>query len=286
MSETFSLAIQPAIDLQATLMGGQAFRWKEQENGWFSGVVKGSLVKVKEAEGGVEFRGNRTESELRPLLESYFRLDDDIEAIHGELSRDPIIARLIREYPGLRLLRQDPWECLVAYCCSAPNSVQGITRLVEKLAKELGDPLECCGQELYIFPSPERIADVTEAKLREMGLGLHAPRIVRVSAEVSNGSLNLDWLRAAPYPEVKKTLMNYRGIKHKVAACVSLFSLDKMEAFPVDRNIGKALVRYCFPELRETQLRTLEKRGEQHFGQYAGYAGQFLFHDMRQKSTR
>ena len=77
--------------------------------------------------------------------------------------------------------------------------------------------------------------------------------------------------------------MSYRGIKHKVAACVSLFSLDKTEAFPVDRNIGKALVENCFPELRETQLRTLEKRGEQRFGQYAGYAGQFLFHDMRER---
>ena len=204
MIETHFLAVDSPVDLEATLMGGQAFRWVIFRAAWYSGVIQDCLVNLRAAKGGIEYRSQYERARMGPLLESYFRLDDDIQAIRAELSRDPIIGKLIHKYPGLRLLRQDPWECLVAYCCSAPNSVKGITRLVEKLALDFGEPLECDGQKLNTFPNPARIASTTEMGLREKGFGLHAPRIFRVSNAVSNGSLDLDWLRVAPYQSVKK----------------------------------------------------------------------------------
>lgn len=262
-------------------MGGQAFRWVQLEDGWYSGVIRDCLVNVRSQEGGIEYRSNRKDEQVRPLLKSYFRLDDDIRAIHAQLSRNATMSHLINKYPGLRLLRQEPWECLVAYCCSAPNSVHGITRLVQKLSSEFGNRLTLDGQINYTFPSPVQLAGLSEMELRGRGFGLHAPRVFTIACAVSNGCLDLAGLREASYPKAKGALMKFRGISHKVASCVSLFLLDKLEAFPVDRNISRALVKYCFADLRETQLRTLEKRGESHFGQYAGYAGQLLFHDIR-----
>ena len=271
------------LDLKISLLMGQAFRWRP-DGEWFSGVVRGQLIRVRQVSSGLlEFHGcPGPDDYVAELLRDYLRLDEDILAIYREISvKDRSIGELVQKYSGLRVLRQEPWECLIAYCCSAPNSVQGIARLVERLATEYGESLELGSEGGHTLPTPERLADVSERELRHKGFGLHAPRMLTLAREVSNGSLNLDGLRTATYQEAKNTLMTYKGIKHKVASCISLFSLDKMEAFPVDRNISRALVNYCFPGLRETWLRTLETRGQEHFGRYAGYAGQFLFYDKR-----
>ena len=164
-----------------------------------------------------------------------------------------------------------------ANCCSAPNSVSGISRLVEKLAKSYGEPLGTAGEGAHTFPSPSALSKVDEFELRREGFGLHSARIARVAQDVANGDLDLEQLRVMPYQEAKKRLMAYKGIKDKVANCVLLFSLDKNEAFPVDRNIGRALVKFSFNYLSETELKTLEKRGHEHFGQCAGYAGRSCF---------
>ncbi len=161
-----------------------------------------------------------------------------------------------------------------ANCCSAPNSVSGISRLVEKLAKSYGEPLGTAGEGAHTFPSPSALSKVDEFELRREGFGLHS---ARVAQDVANGDLDLEQLRVMPYQEAKMRLMAYKGIKDKVANCVLLFSLDKNEAFPVDRNIGRALVKFSFNYLSETELKTLEKRGHEHFGQCAGYAGRSCF---------
>ena len=148
MADIYLLPVHPPIDMEATLMGGQAFRWKKDSDGWFSGVVQGCFLRLRAAKAEIEFVSSLPEDQSRLLLTRYFRLDDDIQTIHGELSRDPAIAQLIQKYAGLRLLRQDPWECLV---CLPVVPLQiastGSNRLVEKLAMDrladaFGSPID------------------------------------------------------------------------------------------------------------------------------------------------
>lgn len=273
------------LDLKISLTMGQAFRWKASGDGWFSGVVQGQHIQVhKIREGLLEFRGQPgPDAEIARILKTYLRLKEDIAAIYDCLSkRDGKIAELVAKHRGLRILRQEPWECLIAYCCSAPNSVPQISRLVERLAKHYGEPIALDNAVRHRFPPPERLATVDETELRLRKFGLHARRISLISQEVANGSLNLDALREREVScsEVRNRLKSYRGISDKIADCVSLFSLDKPDAFPIDRHIRNALSGY-FPGRKTPSDAKLRDWALDHFGPYAGYAGQFLFYAER-----
>ena len=278
------------LDLKISLTMGQAFRWQKCSNGWFSGVVQGQHIQVhKIREGLLEFRGQPgPDAALAAILKTYLRLDEDIAAIYADLSnRDGKVAELIAKYPGLRILRQEPWECLIAYCCSAPNSVPQISRLVERLAGHYGEPIALDNAVRHRFPPPELLAAVDEAKLRQLKFGLHARRISLISREVAIGSLNLDALREKEVScsEVRSRLKSYRGISDKIADCVSLFSLDKPDAFPIDRHIRNALSGY-FPGRKTPPDAKLRDWAQSYFGPNAGYAGQFLFYEQRRKQAK
>ena len=278
------------LDLKISLTMGQAFRWKADGNCWISGVVQGQFIQVRQVrEGLLEFRGQPgPDAALAAILKNYLRLDEDIAAIYADLSnRDGKIAELIAKYPGLWILRQEPWECLIAYCCSAPNSVPQISRLVERLAKHYGEPIALDSAVRNRFPPPERLATVDEAELRLRKFGLHAPRISLISQEVANGSLILDALREREVScsEVRSRLKSYRGISDKIADCVSLFSLDKPDAFPIDRHIRNALAGY-FPGVKMPSDGRLRDWAQGYFVPNAGYAGQFLFYAQRRKQAK
>lgn len=278
-------ASQP-LDLQISLLMGQAFRWRPERDGWFSGVVSGQFIQIRKVRDGLlEFQATPgPDNTAAAILRNYLRLDDAIKATQANLShRDPKIKELVEQYPGLRILRQEPWECLVAYCCSAPNSVPQIRSLVERLAEHYGEPIPLNSAVQHCFPTPERLAMVGEAELRRLRFGLHSRRIALISREVASGSLNLDALREreTPCSEVRNCLKSYRGISDKIADCVSLFSLDKPEAFPIDRHIRKALSDYYFPVGKTPSDAKLRDWAQKHFGAYAGYAGQFLFYAER-----
>ena len=192
------------FDLAASLESGQAFRWiREQEgaHGWFSGVVQGNLIRIRQTNRGtVEFHSSQPVELTRHLLHSYFRLDDDMEAIYREISRDEVKA-LVQKYWGLRLLRQEPWECLVAYLCSGNNSVARISQIVEKLAESFGHPIRLGDATRYSFPTPERLAMVGQEELEALRLGLNrGVNIHRAAGEVSAGALDLYTLTEMPYP--------------------------------------------------------------------------------------
>ena len=253
---------------------------------------------MRRTERGVEYKSD-SDCDLTRLLSSYFRLDDDIEAIYADISRDDWMATLVEKYHGLRLLRQDPWECMVAYICSAPNSVKGITTCVEKIAEGIGQPIELCSDERYTFPTPEEVFGAGLERLKGLNLGLdRAEYIFAAANRVCCGDLDLEKLASQPYTEATWRLMEKysasrkaaNGIGNKVANCITLFALDKLDAFPVDVHIGRALTKWydnCpMPEnsqsLSDGQYREIVRWAHCRFGKNAGYASQFLFHEQRQ----
>lgn len=275
--------------LEADWLNAQAFRWTERR-GWFYGIVGGALIKVRNADGGdgIEFEGDAREEAVR----SYFRLNEDITAIHAALRKaDPKhMPGLIKDYGHIRVLRQDPWECLVAYICSANASVDSIRGKLNKLANCCGDTLTLDGVTCRSVPSAEQLKDVGVEKLHGLELGL--PRIPvtlnAVATDVAEGKLRLDDLSRKPLAEARKRLKNdrkgngYRGIGPKIADCVCLFSLGKDDAFPVDTNIGDALQEYYGKKYTPGAENVgLLEWAHATFGPNAGYAGQLLFLDQR-----
>lgn len=288
LERTGRLAIDQPFNLAESLESGQAHRWKHLGNGWYSGVLGPWLIHIQQVSGGVQYCATGADDDANPgllqsLLRSYFRLDDDIRAIYGEIRRDRRVAEMVARYPGLRILRQDPWECTVAFICSATSNIPRIHQNMEAMADSLGDPLELDGEVRHTFPSAEQLASAGEGFLRELGLGFRAPYVVAAAQWVCDGELDLDELVRLPYPETKARLMECYGIGAKIADCIAVFSLEKLQAFPVDVWVRRALAEWYFPMQKKPPDRAMVEWAQEHFGQYAGYSQQYLFHARRRE---
>ena len=287
------------LDLKATFDCGQAFRWRETRAAdgaaVFEGVIFGNLVRARQDGGEVSFASEpAAPSEFRPRLEEYLGLNHDLQAISAALSVDAPLAGIIPKYPGLRILCQEPWECLVSFICSANNNIKRISQNVEDISAAFGERIETSdAAPRYAFPSPSAVAAGGEAALRELRIGYKAKYVHQAAIMVAEGEIDLAALRAAPYETALESVTRFPGVADKVGNCVALFSLDKLESFPVDVHIHRA-VWDNYPETREIvpsphalpkrkpsppQVRRVRQWARARFGENAGYANQYLFYD-------
>ncbi len=280
-----TLAIDQTFDLDKCLYQAQDFRWRPIGDGSHSGVLHGNLVLIRQNGNSLEYRAH---SDLSELLTSYFRLDEDIEAVYEHISSiDCTVARLVEEYPGLRVLRQpDPWECMVAYICSANSNIAKIRKSVEGIADALGKKLELDGEVRHAFPTVAETLDSGD-RLKELSLGLDRhKKIIAAAKRIHSGELDLCRLTRpeVTYGEAKVLLTACYGIGPKVADCIALFALGKTQAFPVDTWVRRAVADY-FPGL-ELYDEAIVQWAQDRFGMYAGYANQFLFTGQFMQAAR
>lgn len=284
------------VDLEASLLGGQAHRWK-REGEWYGGVLRGNLILIRQQGQAIEFLSSPSVPQgMIPAIRDHLRLDDDLKAIQYEIASDPNVAAQVERYPGLRVLRQDPWECLIAYICSANSNIETIHRNMERLSDGFGEPLALPRPDpapegdgtvrRSAFPTPVDLAEAGEAELRRLRLGFRAPYVHQAAIAVAERRLDLDYLVNAPYPEAKSALMALKGIGDKIADCIALMSLEKAQAFPIDVWVRRALADWYFPGQKTPANRALLEWAQGYFGRYAGYANQYLFHGRRLRDKK
>jgi N-glycosylase/DNA lyase len=274
--------------LDATLCCGQVFRW-EKRGGWWLGVVGDRVVKVQQAGDVLDFSGVD-----EAFVRSYFGLDDDLGRIRREIGRDEYVRAALREFWGLHIVRQEPWECLASFICATYKSVAAICQMLLRLSVRFGEHVVFEGGEFFGFPSAERLARASLEELEVCGLGYRA-RYVSATAKRVAGGYDLAALRKMPYEEARKELLEFPGVGLKVADCVLLFSLGRLEAFPVDVWVKRVLLRHYaehFEEgfvkslsgqggLSDSQYERLSGFGRKYFGGFAGYAQEYLYHYER-----
>jgi N-glycosylase/DNA lyase len=275
------LRILGPLDLALTFTCGQAFRWRPDDgaDGAWSGVVGRTELRVGPAKPGetlrVEVRGR---DPGRVALIRYFRLDEHPEShlVHEE-------AGALRAIPGfmpllgLRLLRQDPWEATASFVCSAAANIRKITACVEGIAAQWGEPIP--GSTRRAFPGPEVVARAAERDLRSLGLGFRAPYLLESARLIARGDLG-SWerLRRVPIAEARAALCDLPGVGPKIADCVLLFGLGRLEAYPVDRWIRRATLELA--ARRRARDQDLSQWAER-LGPSRGYLQQILFHLRR-----
>lgn len=277
------------FNLDATLCCGQVFRWEKIDEWWY-GVVGHEVLKMRQVNSELDF-----ENVDEKFVVNYFRLDDDLQRIRGRIGKDEHIEKAIQEFWGLRIVRQDPWECLASYICATFKSIAAIKNMIFRLSKKFGECNKLDGVKFYTFPTPERIARETKSNLRECGLGYRAKYLIETSRKLIEYNLDFEDLRNRSYEEAKKLLSNFPGVGLKVADCVLLFSLDKLEAFPVDVWMKRVVVRHYAEyfsqefidkistnrSLTNKEYERLGEFGRNYFGEYAGYAQEYLYHYER-----
>ncbi|MDD5502374.1 MAG: DNA glycosylase [Candidatus Thermoplasmatota archaeon] len=275
------IAVPAPFNLKYTLECGQAFRWREID-GWYCAAVKGQGIKCRQVGTDLEFF-TAPQTDNVALIRDYFRLDDNLTAILREIDKDDYIHGAIEKYKGLRLLRQDPWECLVSYICSAASSVKKIGQDVDRISKMFGNKLELESYLTHTFPTPEALARGCVADLCACSVGFRSEYIHEAAKAVASRRLDLESLRRKPYEDAKQILLEYKGIGEKIADCVLLFSLDKLEAFPVDRWIRRAM-QENYQECRDANDREIRAFASRHFGRYTGYAQEYIYQRIRDES--
>jgi N-glycosylase/DNA lyase len=263
-------------DLAATLDSGQVFRWQRHGAVW-SGVLGQHFLQLTQTEAGLHARAAAPVADWN-FLREFLQTDVVLADILKTFPDDEPMRAAVAACHGLRLLRQEPWECLASFILSSTKQIVQIRQIVALLCERFGEPTLVAGTAC--FPTPARIAAATEAELRACKMGFRAPSLLNAARQIAAGKLDLEKIRTLDYAAARAELMTLRGVGGKIADCVLLFGYGFDTAFPVDVWIERALQELYFPKRRASEKR-LRRLAESHFGPHAGYAQQYLFHYMR-----
>src|SRR5207249_1348952 len=272
-------------DLAATLTSGQVFRWQGSGQSW-TGVIGTHWVHLNSDRFLIAAQTAAPVRDWQWLVD-YLQLDLNFAEVLLTFPDDQPMRAAVAACRGLRLLRQDPWECLASFILSSTKQIVQIQQIVSLLCERFGSPVPVPSGHAgaYAFPSAEGIAAASEVELRACKMGFRAPNLLGTARAVAEGRMNLEALRTRAADEARAELITLPGVGRKIADCVLLFAYGFQEAFPVDVWVLRALRQLYFPKRRPSPRRLLRFTAT-HFGPNAGYAQQYLFHYTRQLTRR
>ena len=250
MKHTFEIS-REELNVEWSVVCGQTFRWTYSDtNGWHTTLF--DSVSHQNVFLGIRQTDDRllvTSNSITciDLLRSYFRLDTTLAEAYDLFggSRTPLLSHAFQKFSGLRVLRQDPVECLFSFICTSAAPLHRIRKSVMGICELYGETVPGSPTAIYAFPTVERLAAASDPDLRMVGLGYRAKFIVQAAREINQrgGEPWLRSLRTVTYSDAKRALMELTGVGDKIADCVCLFALDKDEAVPVDTHVRRLVVR-------------------------------------------
>lgn len=263
-----------SIDVENSINSGQVFLWKKDNHFWYG--INGQNVLKVDGLGNIKSYQN--------TKADFFRKRDDMVKIIKSISVDNETKNAVRKYPGLRLLDQDPFQCLISFIVSSNSNIQKIKNSLEKISRKFGTRVEFENQEFFLFPKPEKLAKASINEITDCGVGYRAKYIKEAANMSFLKRIDFEYLQKCNYHDAKENICLVPGVGNKVADCILLFSLNKLESFPLDRWMIRILEKYYSEQFQITtktitdkQYDILHKKITNHYGQYAGYAQQFLF---------
>jgi N-glycosylase/DNA lyase len=277
------------FNLNVTLCCGQVFRWANKDEWWY-GITRDNAFKIKQLDDELHFENVDT-----GFVKDYFGLNDDLVRILSEINKDGHINKAVHKLAGLRILHQDPWECLISYICATYKNIPAIKHMLLNLSRRMGEEILLDDERFYTFPTSSKLAKANIRDLTDCGLGYRARYVAETARMIHERVINIDELQEMTYDEAKKELLKLPGVGLKVADCVLLFSLRKLEAFPIDVWMRRALIRNYSNRFSKDFVKRISTEksfsnseygklntfGREYFGRYAGYAQEYLFHYER-----
>ena len=267
--------LHTGINIHETINSGQIFLWENYGNEWF--VIDGhDVIMAKQNPFEIMTFSKKPKN--------FFREDDNYRKILKNITKDKIVKDAVNRYPGLRVTRQDPFQCCISFIVSANSNIPNIRMRLQKLCIKFGTRVRFQKRDFFLFPEPKRLATATLQELQECKLGYRSKYVSASSRVVASGEIDFDELKKADYLKGKELLLKLPGIGDKVADCIMLFSLEKLDAFPLDTWILKILQKYysssfCVDKktISKNAYENIHQHVLNHFGKYAGYSQQFLY---------
>ena len=271
MYRVYELCPERLLSPYKTFECGQCFRWNPDGSGGYTGAASGRAARVF-ALGGTA----RVECEEADIgfWRDYLDMGTDYDAARESVMRGEYLTDCARTGEGIRILRQDKWEALCSFIISQCNNIPRIKSIVEKLCELFGEPFETPWGVKHSFPTAERVALLEEPELAPLRAGYRAAYIINAARAVASGDIDLDAAAAMDGDAARRYLKGLSGVGDKVANCAVLFGLHRLDAFPVDVWIKRALREHMPPGFDPKSL-----------GEYAGLAQQYMFFAEREKSA-
>ena len=277
---------QNSFELKDIFECGQCFRWNEQEDGSYTGIIKDGIINVKKENEDIIFTGI-CDRDIQEIVYEYFDLNRDYEQIKKQLSNvDEYLKTSVEYGKGIRILNQDLWETIISFIISANNNIPRIKGIIERLSKTYGQEIEWNGEKYYTFPTPEELKDVTVEDYRKLGTGFRDIRLYETVHMILDKKVNLEEMQNNSNTlEVREQLLTLSGVGPKVADCILLFStLKRFEVFPIDVWVRRVMNELYIKNEDETKVnkKEIEKLAHAKFGNLAGIAQQYLFYWKRE----
>ena len=272
-----------SIDIDNSINSGQVFLWEKDGINWY-GINGQDILKINE---------NGAIKSILNLKINFFRKNDNIQEIIRSISKDKTVKKAIKKYEGLKIFRQDPFQCMISFIISSNSNIQKIKNSLEKITEKFGTQVKIQNKEFFLFPKPEKLANASIEEIKKCGVGYRAPFIKQASKMIVLKKINFKYLEKCDYQEAKKNICVIPGVGNKVADCILLFSLNKLEAFPLDTWMIKILEKYYSNQfnietktITKKQYQILHEKIVNYFGPYCGYAQQFLFKMERENYNK
>jgi N-glycosylase/DNA lyase len=303
-----STNLNSQFDPEMTINSGQVFLWQRYGNLWYGvhgdHIFKISIFDKKSENYDKSSTIDNIDFYSSPSFDGWekfvFRLDDNMNQIFDDLSKDVLMSKLIRKYFGLRLMRQDPFQCMISFACSSNTNIPMIRNMLNNLSRKFGKKLMLDEKIFYTFPKVERLYEASINEICSCHVGYRAKAIKSIVDGIIEESFDLDDLKFSSYVKAKEQLMKIYGIGNKIADCILLFSLEKLDAFPIDVWISRALSSHYYNliENKLPYINNLEKKLttnnyllvsnaiRNYFGKYSGYAQQYLYYYVRNNEKR
>ena len=266
------------FSLSQTLECGQCFNFEKISDNEYIVVAFERMLHVRQRGDELDFL-NASEEDIEKIWTDYFDLSRDYGKIKEEIIRsDPRLEPVIKEYYGIHILNQDFIETLISFIISQNKNIVHIKQLIRKISEKRGTYIDSFnGRPYYSFPSLEALDSIPEEGFRQLKTGFRAPYLRDAVNRLVSGEINGDELKSLPYEAAKEKLRSIKGVGDKVADCVLLFSLGFRSAFPVDIWI-KRIIEKMYDGKTEYAVNL--------FGEYGGYAQQYLFIYARENIGR
>lgn len=259
------------FDIGQILECGQAFRFEKIDANHYELIAHGNILNVKQFSDHVRFWYENEMLELEEferLWVPYFDLNRDYAKIQEIIShKDPSVQLAVEFAPGIRILRQDPWEMIISFIISQNNRIPQIKKVINAICKNYGTHIN---EDKYTFPTPDQLGQATVDELRALGAGYRDAYIINAVKAVKVHGVK----------ELENRLLEIKGIGEKVADCILLFGYARHERFPIDVWVRRVIEQLYF-EGNQMSLGRIKKFAQENFGELAGFAQQYLFHYMR-----
>lgn len=249
---------------------GQIFRYKKVGSGYivFSKDHKAVIRKIN--------AGYEVISDDARYFVDFFDLSTDYSLIKSTLSKEEILQKAIQYGKGIRILKNDLLETIISFIISANNNIPRIQKSIEYIASRLGEKIN----DYYAFPTIDRLASADIDFFKKAGTGYRAKYLVDTIAKIKNGDFDLNKLESLDTKNAKKYLLSLKGVGEKVADCILLFGIHRLDVFPVDTWINK-IYNESFTSTPLTNRKQISQNLVNKYGDFSGYAQQYLFYYRR-----